>query len=435
MGQRPDAAPAAGVARPPGKPRFELLDGLRAVAALSVVALHTSVYTTVGPARSIATGVARSYTPGWPGAFAHQLAAGVTVFFLLTGFLLYRPFVVARIAGRSPVPMRDYARRRLLRIVPAYWLALTLLAIWPGLPGAPLGHDWWRYYGFLQDFSGHTLFDGIGTAWSLGTEVSFYLLLPFLALGLGRLTRGRSVSGVIVMELSVLAALSAGSLLLRLALWSSHPNLCYTILGTFDWFAIGMAVAVFSAAADHGHGVSRITQAIGRHPSLLWTLSFAAFSLAAAYRVWTGNYDGYSAGPLHLIWAAVALFLLLPAVFPRGHGGVPGRILSIRLLGWLGIISYGVYLWHLPLVPKVGGAASDLVGIRFSGVMLTAVLLGLVVAVAAGCAACSYYFVERPILRFKDGFHSRRDRPPVRSPSLPALSHRSEPVANRDGEL
>src|SRR5712691_2846946 len=163
------AAPPV-VAPPPGNPRFGLLDGLRAIAALSVVALHVGVYT--------------DYFPGWQGAYVRQLASGVTVFFLLSGFLLYRPFVAARFSGRNHVRVRDYARRRLLRILPAYWLALTFLALWPGLPGHPLGTGWWRYYGFLQDFRGDTLFNGLGTAWSLGTEVSFYLILPLYAFAL-----------------------------------------------------------------------------------------------------------------------------------------------------------------------------------------------------------------------------------------------------------
>jgi peptidoglycan/LPS O-acetylase OafA/YrhL len=89
------------------------------------------------------------HTGSWIGDYTARLDIGVTVFFLISGFLLYRPFVLARFHEAQPVRGRDFARRRLLRIVPAYWLALTVLAIYPGLVGI-WTHDWWIYYGFLQ---------------------------------------------------------------------------------------------------------------------------------------------------------------------------------------------------------------------------------------------------------------------------------------------
>lgn len=379
------------VAPPPGNPRFELLDGLRAIAALSVVALHADVYT--------------DYFPGWQGAYVRQLASGVTIFFLLSGFLLYRPFVVARVTGRNRIRVRDYARRRLLRIVPAYWLALTILAIWPGLPGSVLSTDWWRYYGFLQDFRGDTLFNGLGTAWSLGTEVSFYLLLPLYAMLLDRSAARRSLRTLVGSEIAVLVVLSLLSLVFRSLVSSSHSNLGYTLLGTFDWFAIGMALAVMSVAVAHAGRPPRVVRLIELHPSLCWIAAFGALTVAAAYWERTGRYDAYSGGPLHLIWGAIALFLLLPAVFPgTSHRGVPRRILSTRLLAWLGIISYGIYLWHLPLVPKIAAAASSILGVKLAGLALTALLFGLVAGTSIACAATSYYLVERPLLRFKNGF-------------------------------
>ena len=149
------------VAPPPGNPRFPLFDSLRAIAALSVVAFHVTAISQV------------SGTPqpgGWSGDLLRQLAGGVTVFFLISGFLLYRPFVVARLGGR-PLRARDFARRRILRIVPAYWVALTALAIYPGLTGVFTSH-WWVYYGYLQVYSAGTIDKGLPPAWSLCTEVT-----------------------------------------------------------------------------------------------------------------------------------------------------------------------------------------------------------------------------------------------------------------------
>jgi peptidoglycan/LPS O-acetylase OafA/YrhL len=97
-----------------GRPRhFPCFDGLRAIAAVSVVVIHTSF-------------VSGLTTRSGVGIYTARLEIGVAVFFLISGFLLYRPFAAAHVAGLpSPVLGRFWVRR-LLRIVPAYWLALTV---------------------------------------------------------------------------------------------------------------------------------------------------------------------------------------------------------------------------------------------------------------------------------------------------------------------
>ena len=127
------AAPDA-VAPPPGNPRFPLFDGMRAIAAGSILVTHVAAITSFNLLNPL-------------GAYTARLNMGVAFFFVISGFLLYRPFLAARFAGRPPPRIRDYARRRVLRIVPAYWLALTVLAATAGLCGVFTG-DWWNYYGF-----------------------------------------------------------------------------------------------------------------------------------------------------------------------------------------------------------------------------------------------------------------------------------------------
>src|SRR4051812_27260591 len=152
----PEAAPDA-LRPPPGNPRFPAVDGLRALAALMVLVGHTSFLSGFNGR-------------GQVGAVLSRFDLGVALFFIISGFLLYRPFVSARMDGRSAPGVLRYGRRRLLRIVPAYWLALTVLAIWPGLGGDVFGHVP-VYYLFLQNLRIEWLQGGITTAWSLCVEM------------------------------------------------------------------------------------------------------------------------------------------------------------------------------------------------------------------------------------------------------------------------
>ena len=137
---------------------------------------------------------------------------GVAFFFVISGFLLYRPFLAARFAGPpARRAIRDYARRRVLRIVPAYWVALTVLAATVGLCGVFTG-DWWVYYGFLQNTRLSTTLCGIGAAWSLAIEASFYVALPLWALLMARLQRGRPARTMVRIEVAALLAISLVSI-------------------------------------------------------------------------------------------------------------------------------------------------------------------------------------------------------------------------------
>ena len=103
----------------------------------------------------------------------------------------------------------------------------------------------------------------------------------------------------------------------------------------------------------------------------------------------------------HLFYGAIAFFLLLPAVFGDARGGLPRVILRNRVLAWLGLISYGIFLWHQPIVDEV--AKRNWGDWRFAGITLATL------AIATACATASYYVVERPLLRFKDRSPKRRD--------------------------
>jgi peptidoglycan/LPS O-acetylase OafA/YrhL len=383
------------VAPPPGNPRFPLMDSMRAIAALSVLLTHVGF---VSDANTTA-----SYGP-----YLARLGVGVTVFFLLSGFLLYRPFVSARLGERARPRIPDYARRRVLRIIPAYWLALTLLAIWPGLPQMWESHSW-VYYGFVQIYSPTWFAGGLLPAWSLAVEVSFYAALPLIVLLMERPFMGRSRRARIRSELAILALLLAGALAFRVVVRSvdgdaQDSELYFNLLGNFDWFALGMFLALASVLVDGMERTPAAVRLIERRPSLAWLVAAVLF-WAVATQMGIGPEFPQVYTPSewlleHVVYGAIAFFLLLPAVFGDSLGGAPRAVLRSRVLAWLGLISYGIFLWNNPLASEL--SSLDWGESGFLGIALSTLALSVL------AASASYYLVERPILHFKEPRSRRR---------------------------
>jgi peptidoglycan/LPS O-acetylase OafA/YrhL len=389
---------------PPAPPRFPLLDGLRAIAALSVLVTHTAGLTTFNGENELL------------GPFTARLNAGVAIFFVLSGFLLYRPWVGARIEGTRQPRLARYARARLLRILPAYWLALTVLSIWPGLLG-PFTGDWWIYYGLLQNLSTNTLIGGLGPAWTLSVELSFYALLPLYALGAARWLAPRPARVQLRAEVAVLLGLGVASAVARTLVHLSHPagTFSFVLPGMFLWFALGMVLAVLSvhASGREPAALPAPLRLAAERPWLSWLGAFAvlaALTRAGLPRAFPYTYTEFGWFIEHWAFAAFAVLMVLPAAFPGDGRGGPRRILAWPPLAWLGLVSYGIYLWHVPLAAKIN--ETGLAGKVPAGgyVVVTAATL----AAAAACAAASWYLVERPLLRLKDPPR----RPPTRAAAV-----------------
>jgi peptidoglycan/LPS O-acetylase OafA/YrhL len=372
------------LAPPPGHPRFPLIDSLRAIAVVCVVLTHTS-------------SLSHSNDGTWFGPYTARLDVGVTIFFLISGFLIYRPFVHSRLNGARETPLTTFWKRRFLRIFPAYWIALTLLAIAPGLPDV-YTQRWWVYYGLFQAYDPSWFDKGIGPAWSLSTEVLFYLSLPLYAWAASRFLQRR-----VGLELTLLAGLGALSVAARALVANADRHAAVgqattfgiTLGGTFLWFALGMGLAVVSAWLAGRDEGPRWLLFVARRPWVPWLFAAGCFVLVSRGIGITGR-DSQSLTVAQVVgeyalYGAVALGLLLPAVFGDDAGGWPRRVLANRALALLGLISYGVFLWHLTLAIKFAGEGVD------SFVPLTLLTL----AVSVPVAAASYVAVERPLLRFK----------------------------------
>jgi peptidoglycan/LPS O-acetylase OafA/YrhL len=388
----PSTSPA--LSPPPGNPRFPLFDGLRAVAALSVVIYHAGYLSRANEGEA-------GLSP-----YLARLNIGVAVFFVISGFLLYRPLLAARLGEGQPIRLRDYARRRVLRIVPAYWVALTVLATYPGLPDL-FGARWWAYYGFAQDYGARTVAGGIGPAWSIGCEVVFYALLPFLSLALERLAARRDRRVWWQLELAVLGGLTLASFGWRAFVNSNHGLPSSTFASTAAWFAGGMLLALASVGLEHGR--AGWLAAIARYSWAGWVVALIGYVVICRGLGLPGGFVFFehltTAQDLavYVLSGVVAFGLALPAALPAGSGPV-ARVLGVRAVAWLGLVSYGIFLYHYPIANALSGGMGS--GGDSTTKFLWLAPATITIAIAGG--ALSYYLVERPVLRFKERRLARR---------------------------
>ncbi|MEA2364753.1 MAG: hypothetical protein QOI32_265 [Thermoleophilaceae bacterium] len=375
--------------------RFPLVDSLRAIAALSVVGAHAA----------FSSGI---YDDEFLRRFVTRLDVGVTIFFLISGFLLYRPFIRARFARERSPSAGAYAWRRFLRIVPAYWVALTVIAL------VQLDHSeifsisgFFTYYCFGQVYDPQTGLGGIPQAWTLCVEAAFYVMLPIWALAMRRLP-GRRPAELVRWELIALAVLAATSFAYKVVIVQNHAlddssmtPYMLSLPQFLDQFAVGMALAVASVWWSSREEQPRAIRLLDRRPGIAWLGAAVAFVLASTAIGLTGEFgehvDRSEFFARHYLFTIVAIGLLLPAFFGDPERGLVRRLLANRVLLWLGLVSYGINLWHSAVYEQM--ARWDFAEIadathRYIWFFVAAALSALV-------AAASYYGVERPALRLK----------------------------------
>lgn len=322
--------------RTSGGGRVASLTGIRAVAAILVVATHAA-YTT------------GKYTHGYLGLVYSRLEIGVPIFFALSGFLLFRPWVQAAADG-SPAPsVRRFAWHRIRRIMPAY--AVTVLAaylVYHFRAGGPNpGHTWlglFRNLTLTQLYTDNYLYSylhqGLTQMWSLAVEASFYVVLPGLAyLLLVVLCRRSWRPGLLLCGLAALAAITPVWLtLVHHTAWL--PDGARLWLPTYLlWFLGGMALAVLRAMGVRCYGFAVLPVAV---------VSFLVATTPIAGEPTTSPTGLTEALVKSGFYAAIATLLLAPPAL--GDDGWYTRWLASRPMVWLGEISYEIFLVHLVLM-------------------------------------------------------------------------------------
>src|SRR4051812_40846536 len=362
------------------KRRAAGLDGLRALAALSVLGFHTWLYGFDNP-----SAVARD---SFYDHAMFELRLGLIFFFVLSGYLLYGAFVRSALARDERVDVRRYARRRIARILPAYWLATlgTIALLWggSGTPGIrlPEASDLPLFAVFGQNYSLDTIMTLNPVTWTLCLEAAFYVLLPLIGAmswRLGPRALGRQ-------------ALLVGALIPLGIAWNQLAHdYGWSIIATkalpayLPYFACGMLLALWAQWRRRGDA-----KQIG--PRATAAMVVGGFAIVVGDAYWHATAAPRPGNVTLAVLADIPAgfgFALVVAAAVAG-GGVATRWMSFRPLAWVGLVSYGLYMWHVPvlLFERRIGVFPDAYPVRL--------LLLLVPALAL--AAASWYLVERPLI-------------------------------------
>ncbi len=364
--------------RMPGRQnRADALDGLRGVAALAVLAFHVWLYARLAPSSAMSSLGDHAWDSG---------RLGLVLFFALSGYLLYTPWARAALRGRPAPALRPYLVRRAARILPAYYLALagTFVLLWgstvPGVRLPPLG-SLPLFAVFGQNFSSDTVMTFDPPTWTLAIEVSFYLVLPLL----GRLAARPRHDGAARNPISVPLAVIGGGLVWNAVVYLAGLPLPFgkVLPAALPYFGAGMLAAVVAET---------------RRPSPLAARALAAggaLAVVADILVHSGPIGSppllFASETVHDLPAALGFAAIVAAAAARGS-----RALEWRPLVALGTVSYGVYLWNVPII----------LGLRAAGALPLdpALALPVVLAAAVAVATASWLVIERPAIAWA---HSR----------------------------
>jgi len=247
--------------------------------------------------------------------------------------------------------------------------------------------------------------------------MSFYLALPLYAAAIGARRARRGPRHRLRAEVFGLAALVAVSVGWRLWLFARPhgPNSLYASMGVWlpaelDLFALGMALAVASAwTRDWGE-----PRWLG-HAVIPWaSWALAAVTFWGIAHLGTPILPDYAPSDLDLarqtLYGLFALFLLVPAVFGAQDRGLLRWFLRSWPMASLGVISYGIYLWHQTWIDR---ALAYLGPRSLFNMEFWALFLG-VLGASIISASLSYFVVERPALRLKSRIAWWRPSPPAR---------------------
>jgi peptidoglycan/LPS O-acetylase OafA/YrhL len=346
-----------------------------------------------------------------------QLALGVTLLLLLSGFLLYRPFADALI-NQAPVPnLRRYLLNRGLRIFPAYWVILLVtvfvfhtaqVRVDGNLQVGDLtddSHVFVLNLFLLQGFTPDGVLTGIGPAWALTTVVTFYAVLPLLVLVAVLLAaqssspRGRTLAAFVpAVALIILGLIGKATSTFLVPPgpgggWAAdwHSVIERSFFAHADMFGFGVAVAVAHVLLT-GRRSPRWLPLV-----LLSAAVVIALPTTKLLETEVGSVNSFSNSAYDTLMAVAGglflLFVVLPAHFGASGSRPLTRVLETRYVVALGVVSYSLFLWHEPVIHLL--REQNLTRAGPSGLLVNELV---VLGAAVLLSMCTYQYLERPAL-------------------------------------
>jgi peptidoglycan/LPS O-acetylase OafA/YrhL len=393
--------------------RSQIIDALRAIAALMVLADHTMLQLP----GAVATAVSRI------------LGVGLFIFFAVSGYLIAGPFLRALVRGDQLPRMGVYATRRAARIYPAYWIAFAAAALLiPPVSGIHpyqipvhllLLQSSWPHVGEPAAI--------LGVAWTLGIEVAFYVFVPLAAVLLRALHPGRwSPDRLAMLVVGAGAASVAWTyfVIVHVGSSTSTPAL-FAQIGLQMWFFAfcpGMLIALATLAQEET-GEWQWYRRLTKRSAV--PLTAAALLWAGGYALERTNRPGLVATstPMYVIACGLVVVCLVTA------GSWIRRPAAV--LAPVGLISYGMYLWHFIVIQFIWRHTS--IGTYALGLHWLADVV-LLVAITVLLATASWFGIERPLMRRAAKWASgrRSDQPESVQPPAPGPAELDLPP-NRSG--
>lgn len=360
-----------------------VLHGLRSIAACAVLLFH---WVLLFPSLPNALDDVEFLGTSWNLTFQFGFGwLGVPLFFVLSGYLLGSQLADRNI---SAMVIAKFWKRRFFRIYPAVW-AQTIFLLF-------VAFGYFPALAFPDYFSALTLSDiirnlflwinlppwmirpAISTWWTLPVELAFYLLLPFIIL----LVRKFGLTTIIVVSFVTTIAWRFGFMMLyKGENYSDHLYILDSIPGVLSTFVAGVSLAYLHV---------KFSMARRRLILLILATAFLAMQywlVANIGSYWSGHWMLAIWNPLMAIIIALGVYCFL---LPTGKSSILGN----KYLVFFGEISFGLYLWHLP----VQGWISSFLPGNWSPLLNSGLALALTFALTVPIASLSYYFIERPIM-------------------------------------
>lgn len=371
--------------------RIEGLDGVRAIAAGSVVVYHI-------------LGSNGFHAENIIGPYTNRLGnIGVAIFLVLSGFLLYLPFVRANTSATPNRSFQSFWWRRFLRIYPAYWLVYFVQVVFFDINRPPDAETALTHILLLGNYlyGGRQIFGGLDVGWTLSLEMSFYLALPLVAwlvrrVGSPKTTADKFRNEFIWIALIVMLG-PAYRLLATIGDVAVYKR--QWLPGYADWFGLGMLLAVLRVYREHGGRIPAFLAFLQRRPlatfAMAFTLLFATAHIGLPLTF--GAVPDDSVQLLALFNGIASFLFLIPFTLSKGRNDHWALTpLYHPIMVWLGVISYGIYLWHQVL----NRAYSDYLIER----AIEPNLFAQFVVVSLGTIVLSFalhYLIEQPLQRSK----------------------------------